>query len=181
MAAGVEPSRIYTDVLSPALRSIGEHWHNGTSSIADEHRATAIANRIVGRLSARFTRRGRDRGRIVIGTPAGEGHALPVAMVSDMLRGAGFEVIDLGVDLPTDAFVEAATAASPLTAIAVSVTNPAIVDSVADLSAALKAELDVPIVVGGYAVEDEDHARRLGADAYAADGPAAVEFASSLS
>ncbi len=180
MAAGLEPTRIYTDVLGPALCKIGEDWHEGVSSIADEHRATAIASRIVGRLSARFTRRGRDQGRVVIGTPAGEGHALPVAMVSDMFRGAGFEVIELGTDLPITDFVDAAVKAAPLTAVAVSVTNSAVLDGVSELTGALHAAVDAPVVIGGHAIRDQQHALQLGADSYAADGPAALSFATGL-
>ena len=116
----------------------------------------------------------------MIGTPAGEGHALPVAMVSDMFRGAGFDVVELGTDLPTESFVEATLKAVPVTAIAVSVTNPAVLDRVPELTGALHAAVDAPVVLGGFAVDDEQHAHRLGADAYAADGPAAVSFATDL-
>ncbi len=180
MASGADPATVYTDVIGPALSDIGDRWHDGELSIAQEHQATAIANRIVGRLSARFTHRGRTRGRVIIGTPPGEGHSIPVAMVADIFRGAGFSVVELGSDLPAESFVEAATAADGVTAIAVSVTNSAALDGIEALLAMLHDALDVPIVVGGRAIVDADHARALGADAYAANGSAAVEFVESL-
>jgi methanogenic corrinoid protein MtbC1 len=180
LASGFDPASIYTDVVSPAMRSIGDDWARGESSIVAEHRATAIVTRIVGRLSSRFTHRGRRRGRVVIGTPAGEAHALPVAMVADMLRGAGFEVIDLGHDLPADSFAQAVVDAGPVTAVAVSITNPDALSEAKKLIASLRSAASTPIVVGGFAVDGDDHARRLGADAYAADGPAAVALAESF-
>ena len=120
--------------------------------------------------------RGRPKGRVVVGTPPGERHALPVAMVADLMRGSGFEVIDLGADLPVESFVEAVVDASPVTAVAVSVTNPASTAEAARLIAALRGATDVPIVIGGGAVTGEEQARRLGADAWAPDAPAAIAF-----
>jgi 5-methyltetrahydrofolate--homocysteine methyltransferase len=180
LASGFEPIEIYTDVVGPAMRTIGDEWAAGTATIADEHRAAAIATRIVGRVSTRFTHRGRPRGRVVIGTPPGEAHALPVSMVADMFRGAGFDVVDLGADLPIESFVAAAVGGGPVTAIAVSVTTTTVLPMAQRLIGSLRAATDTPIVVGGSAILDEDQAAGLGADAFAADGPAAVEFALSL-
>ena len=116
----------------------------------------------------------------MIGTPPGEGHALPVAMVSDMLRGAGFEVVDLGTDLPVEEFVEAVKAAAPLTAIAVSVTNSASLGPAQRLVGELHKAVEAPVVLGGAAVDGKQHADKLGADAYADDGPGAVAYARGL-
>ena len=85
---------------APALRDIGEAWHRGEATVAEEHRASAVAHRLIGRLGARFAARGRPRGTVVLGAPPGERHRLPMAMVADILRAAGFEVIDLGSDVP---------------------------------------------------------------------------------
>jgi excisionase family DNA binding protein len=180
LSSGMEPTEIYTDVLGPAMRSVGDRWADGSASIAEEHLATAVATRIVGRMSARFTHRGRPRGRVVIGTPPGEAHGLPAAMVADMLRGAGFEVVDLGHDLPVEAFVEAVVGAAPVTAIAISIITSGALPVAERLIGALRDATDTPIVVGGGADSGPEHAARLGADAYAADGPAAVGYALAL-
>jgi methanogenic corrinoid protein MtbC1 len=176
MASGLEPRDVYLDMVGPALRSIGDEWAHGESTIAQEHRATAIATRIVGRLGRRFHVRGRPKGRVVVGTPSGERHSLAVSMVADLIRGAGFEVIDLGADMPVEAFVEAVVDAAPLAAVAVSVTNPGSTAEAARLLAALRDATDVPIVIGGGAVTNEEQAKRLGADAWAPDAPAAIAF-----
>jgi excisionase family DNA binding protein len=180
LASGVEPRQVYLDVLGPAMRTIGEEWVEGTMTIADEHRASAVAARVIGRLGSRFRARGRPKGRILLGAPPGERHALPVAMVADLLRGAGFEVTDLGVDIPVESFVEAASAENGLTAVAVSVTTPDVLGAAAALISALRVATAAPVVVGGGAIRDEDHARSLGADAWAGDAQAAIDFVTGL-
>lgn len=181
LASGLDPADVYLDLIGPALRAIGDEWAHGESTIAREHRATVIATRLVGRLGRRFHMRGRPKGRVVVGTPPGERHVLAVSMVADLMRGAGFEVVDLGADLPAESFVEAVVDAAPLTAVAVSVTNPAATAEAARLVAAIRDATDVPIVVGGGAITGDDQAERLGGDAGAPDGSAAVAFLLGLS
>ncbi len=171
LAAGAEVDEIYLEVLSPAMTAIGDGWQRGEVDVAVEHRATGIAMRIVGRLGPRFTRRGRSRGSVVVGSPVGERHSLPLAMLSDLVRGGGWEVSDLGADVPDDSFVMAAAAMPDLDAVGISITNPLCLDAAASLSVALRRALpDVLLVVGGSAVQDAEHARSLGDLRYAADG-----------
>ena len=180
LSAGLDPKDVYLDVIGPAMHEIGEAWAHGSTSIAAEHHATSIATRLVGRLSARFTTRGRPKGRVVIGTPPGENHALAVAMAADVIRGAGFDVIDLGADLPIESFVEAVLEASPLVAVGVSVTSAGNLRSADRLIEAIREVSSTPIVIGGAAISDEAHALRLGATAYAASGADAADFVRSL-
>jgi len=180
LASGLDPGEVYLDVITPAMHRIGEDWAAGSGTIAQEHRATAVATRLIGRLSSRFTHRGRSRGRVVIGTPHGEAHALAVSMVADLLRGAGFDVVDLGHDLPTEEFIAAVDEARPVAAVAVSISTSDSLPAAEELISALHAAAGVPVVVGGMAVVDEAQALALGADAYAADGSAAVAFVESL-
>lgn len=174
LASGMSPAEVHVEVLADALRHIGEDWHEGAVTIAEEHRATAVAHRIIGRLGTRFTRRGRRRGRIVLGTPPGERHALGTAMVADLLRGEGWEVLDLGADLPIDEFVAAVEKAAPVSAVAVGVTNPASLSAARDLVTSLRASTTAPIVVGGSAINAAT-AAHVGADGWASDGRTAIE------
>ena len=64
LASGMEPADIHLELLAPALRSIGDGWEAGRLSVADEHRASAVAGRLIGRLGPRFARRGRKRGTV---------------------------------------------------------------------------------------------------------------------
>jgi excisionase family DNA binding protein len=176
LAAGTEIDTLYLDVIAPAMASIGERWGRGELDIATEHRASGIALRLLGRLGPRFVRRGRTRGAVVLGAPAGERHFLPVSMLADLLRAAGWDVSDLGADLPAASFVQAALDTPRLVAVGVSVTSPDHLDAAVDTVAALRSALPaaVPVLVGGRGVRDAAHAAALGADAFAEDGRGAV-------
>ncbi len=171
--AGTEPAQVYLELLAPALSDIGDRWAAGETSVVEEHRATAVATRIIGRLGPSFARRGRPRGTIVVGAAPGDRHALPVAMLRDLLRGAGYAVIDLGADVPADSFVTAATEAKRLLACAVGVaTDAAIPGAAAVVEALHSVDPGLRVFVGGPAIRGLEHARKLGADAYAADATA---------
>lgn len=172
MTAGSSIEECYLDVLAPAMRSIGSRWEHGEIDVAVEHLATSIAGRLIGRLGARTFRRGRSRGTVLLGAAAGERHSLPVAVLADLVRLAGWEIVDLGADVPAASFVHAATAVGPdLVAVGVSATHPDSLEAAARSIAELRAAVgpDVQVVVGGLAIQDEAHARSLGADGYAID------------
>ena len=179
MVSGLAPERVYLEVLAPALSEIGEAWRHGEATIAEEHRASAVAHRLIGRLGARFATRGRPRGRVVLGAPPGERHRLPIAMVADILRAAGFDVIDLGSDVPVESFVEAVRDARPLV-LGISVVGAAALRPAAEVAAAVKASSGTPVLFGGTAVEDAAHAARLGGDGYAANGADAATWVKGL-
>jgi methanogenic corrinoid protein MtbC1 len=169
LTAGAELDEIYLDIIGPAMRNIGARWASGELDISVEHRATGIAFRLLGRLGPRFARRGRSRGAVLLGTPVGERHSLPVAMVGDLLRGVGWDVSDLGADLPVESFVRAALDTPDLVAVGVSVTSPDNLPAAAEVLAAMRTAVgEAVVVVGGAAVAGAAHARELGAHAWAA-------------
>jgi MerR family transcriptional regulator, light-induced transcriptional regulator len=88
------------ELVAPSMRNIGEAWHTGTLSVAQEHRATAIAERMLGRLANH--QRGRPRGTAVVTTPPGDLHGLPSLMAALVLREDRWKVHHLGADLPVD-------------------------------------------------------------------------------
>jgi methanogenic corrinoid protein MtbC1 len=171
---------VYLDVLSPAMRRIGARWADGELDIAVEHRATGIAFRLIGRLGPRLARRGRTRGVVVVGAPPGERHSLPIAMLADLVRADGWEVSDIGADLPVESFVQAAAGTADLVAVGVSVTSSEHLPAAAELLRALRVELpDSLLVAGGAAVRDTAHARELGATEWAATPAAFTALLSS--
>jgi len=175
MASGTDLGQIELEIVTPAMVSIGERWAAGEIDIADEHRASVIVIRLLGRLGARFVRRGRTRGCVVLGAVAGDHHALPVMILADLLAAARFEVVDLGGDVPAGSFLHAARDAQRLVAVGVSVSAPDLDGPTADTVRALHGELDgVPVLVGGFAIGGADHAHALGADGWAGDGGGAV-------
>lgn len=163
-AAGMPVAAIYTEVIVPALRQIGEGWHRGQVTIAQEHAATQLATRIVSRLSAQISRRGVSKGTVVIGTTATEKHTLPVMIAADLIRNEGFEVLDLGSNLPAESFAEIVASQQRLVAVGISVTAADQTEEIATTIAAIREHVEVPILLGGAAIDGEQHAKLLGAD-----------------
>jgi len=179
--AGADIKAVYIDIISPAMSRIGERWANGEIDIAVEHQATAVALRLQGQLSARCSRRGRKRGEVLLGGPAGERHSLPLAILCDLLRLEGWEVYDLGPDTPANSFVHAASRiGAGLTAIGISVTSPDSLESAAETVSALRRAVgdEVPVILGGQAIHGLDHARELGAGFFADGAQGLIELLS---
>jgi excisionase family DNA binding protein len=182
LARGMDASEVLVDLVAPALRAIGDGWSSGRLSVADEHKATAIALRLEGRLSLQFARRGQRRGSVVVAAPAGELHTIPVAIAADLLRWSGFRVVELGAYTPPAAVAEAAASAPRLIAVAIGATTPGLEVATSEAIAAVHARCPgVPVVLGGAAVRDAAKARELGADAFSeGSAPALVEVVKEL-
>ena len=99
LAGGVSTLDLCQLVIGPALRRVGTDWAAGTVSIAAEHRASAICERLIGARAAQQPR-GRPRGIAVVTTPPGERHALPSLMAAACLREDRWLVHHLAADLP---------------------------------------------------------------------------------
>jgi excisionase family DNA binding protein len=100
---GIEPAVLCDSLLAPALLRIGEAWTRGDCSVAEEHRAAAICDRLLARLAVHP--RGRPRGVAVTATPVGEEHGLPSTMAAVALRADRWQVHHLGTQVPTDDLV----------------------------------------------------------------------------
>jgi len=118
-------------------------------------------------------------GKFVIGTVAGDLHDIGKNLVAMMMKGAGFDVIDLGVDVSKESFLEQTVKVKPnlvgLSAL-LTTTMPAMEEIVKAVKA---AGVPVKIMVGGAPVSN-DYAKKIGADGYASDAAAAVTLAKSL-
>lgn len=104
LAPGVPLSDMCDLVIGPALRRIGDEWSAGNLSVAVEHRASAICERLIA--SRAQQPRGRPRGTAVTATPPGERHALPPLMAAACLREDRWRVHHLGADLPAADLIE---------------------------------------------------------------------------
>jgi len=98
LARGVALTELCERVIAPALYLIGEEWATGEVTIAAEHRASAICERLI---AARTQQpQGRPRGIAVVTTPPGERHGLPALMATACLREDRWLVHHLAADLP---------------------------------------------------------------------------------
>ena len=136
-----------------------------------EHRASTIVARLFARVSARFAHRGPSRGTIVIGGPSGERHGLALTMVADLLRSRGWNVSDIGPDMPAESFATAVQNIDQLRAVCVGVTLRESLPAAKSVIAAVNRVVptDVMVYVGGAAVTSDADAQQLGADTWAKD------------
>jgi len=164
LGAGSSPDDVILDELGEAMRSVGTRWQAGEYTVDDEHRASGVATRLVARLGARFTKRGPSRRSVILGTPPRELHGLPTAMAANVLRGRGYDVVDLGADVPADAFGAAVRKTSRPLAVAVAVTSGNHDRSLrAIVRAVQSASPDLPVLVGGSGITGSAHVVPLGA------------------
>jgi excisionase family DNA binding protein len=170
LASGMTPEGVLLELVAPTLRSIGTQWERGQLSVADEHRASAVATRLVARLGARFSRRGVRRGTVILAAGPGDRHDLPVAIAANFLRWRGFTVVELGADTPGDALVDAIAREQSIVAVCLACTSSDASASAQEAIAEVRrAAPGIPVLVGGAAIADADHARQLGADRFTGD------------
>ncbi len=118
-------------------------------------------------------------GKLLIGTVQGDLHDIGKNLVAMMLKGAGFEVIDLGVDVGPEKFIEQVKAAN-VQLIGMSALLTTTMPGMEKTIKALKdAGIPVKVMIGGAPVT-QDYADRIGADGYAPDAASAVDLAKSL-
>ena len=105
---------------------------------------------------------------VVVAAPAGEHHALPLAMLSDLLRLEGWEVADLGVDLPAASLVYLLSETPDAVAVGLSASSEQNLDTLGEMCRVVRSERpDLLIILGGGAVRGREHAVSLGADEWA--------------
>jgi len=132
-------------VLAPALRRIGEAWHDGDVPIWAEHRASTTVERVLAELSP--NPRGRRRGVVAVAAVAGDHHSLPTTMATVALREANWHVHHLGAETPPDELLRFCTENAVDVAV-LSVTNPASAELAEETAEELRAA-GIRSVVGG--------------------------------
>jgi excisionase family DNA binding protein len=104
---GVTMQEICDHLFAPILAEIGERWMAGEIGIAEEHRASTICERAIGRWSS--TPPGRPRGVAVVCSPPEDEHQLPGHMATAVLRERRWRVHHLGIGVPIDEVASLAT------------------------------------------------------------------------
>jgi len=164
--------------LSKGMGRVGELFESNQYFLADLLASAEIMKRAMDVLLPQMdVENTATKGKIVIGTVLGDFHDIGKNTVVAVARGAGFEVIDLGIDVPTEKFVEAAKKHKPdilgLSAL-LSSTIPQIKNTIEALEKA-GVRKSVYIAAGGRPLTME-LAKKLGADGYAEDAFKAVKL-----
>ncbi|MFF9624655.1 B12-binding domain-containing protein [Streptomyces griseosporeus] len=175
---GWDQEELLLDVVAAVQARVGVEWAAGRITVAQEHAATAINDRVVAALALGPAARrpeGTPRGRVTVGCVDGEWHAFPARLVAEVLRLRGWQVDYLGAQTPTPHLVAHLHSTAP-DAVLLSCSLPTRLPAAHAAVTACQA-VGVPVLAGGGAFgQDGRFARALGADGWAPDarGAAAV-------
>ncbi len=179
---GVAASEIITKYLIPAMGEVGDRFERNEFYVPElliAARAMQAGLAILKPLLADTDLK--PTGKVVIGTVKGDLHDIGKNLVSMMLQGAGFEIVDLGVDVAPDKFVDAVKQ-SQAQVVALSALLTTTMPSMKTTIDALKAagiRDQVKVVIGGAPVTQR-YADEIGADGYAPDANSAVRKSKEL-
>ena len=105
LAAGLSPADVQSLIIERAMVRIGELWESQVLTVADEHLATSISQRLLIKLFVAMqasSQRRHSGERVLLAAVQGQHHVLGLRMVADVLETAGFDVIFLGADVPVE-------------------------------------------------------------------------------
>lgn len=179
LLAGHEPLDLVDHALIPALDAVGAGYEKGTLFLPQLLQSASAAQAAFEEIKAAVAKNGApgsSKGKIVLATVKGDVHDIGKNIVRVILENYGFEVLDLGRDVPPEKVVEAVRE-SGARLVGLSALMTTTLKSMAETIEALhKAKLDCKIMVGG-AVLTERYALEIGADWYAKDAKRSADIA----
>lgn len=182
IAAKIKPLDIINEGLTKGIEAVGANFAAGTYFLPDlllGAKAMEVGINILEPLLA-----GQDRefiGRVLMGTVEGDLHEIGKNIVIMMLKTAGFEVKDLGIDVPSAKFIEEAKSYKP-DIIGISALLTTTVGRQKEIIELLQEEgmrKDVKVMIGGAPI-NQNWADSIGAEGYAEDATVAVDVAKNL-
>jgi 5-methyltetrahydrofolate--homocysteine methyltransferase len=173
---GLSPKKILNDGLIAGMDVVGARFKKNEVYIPEVLIAARAMKMAMEILAPELVRTGvKPIGKFMIGTVQGDLHDIGKNLVGMMLKGAGFEVIDIGVDITPEKFVEQAKA-SGAQVIGLSALLTTTMPSMEKTLKAMKdAGIKAKIIIGGAPVT-QAYADKIGADGYAADAASAVDI-----
>ncbi len=182
LADGADPLEIVSQYMVPAMDEVGKRFECEEYFVPELLLAARAMKGSLQLIRPLLAERGAEpAGRVVIGTVKGDLHDIGKNLVSSMLEGGGFEVIDLGADVSPEKFVEAVRQRGAnlvcLSAL-LTVTMPAMRTTIEALRSAGVRE-QVKVMIGGAPVT-QHYANEIGADAYGESAASAVSMARHL-
>lgn len=141
----IEPLDLCEELFGPALHRLGLAWEEGRLSVAEEHRASAICERLLARLAVHP--RGRPRGVCVVGTPSREEHSLPASMAAVVLRADRWQVHHLGTQVPAPDLIDLVRALQA-NLVVLSVTNTELMATIELLAEQIRETTAAEVLIG---------------------------------
>jgi 5-methyltetrahydrofolate--homocysteine methyltransferase len=174
---GLSPQTILNDGLIAGMAVVGEKMRDGEMYLPEVLQSAAAMKASLAILKPHLAREGaKSRGKILIGTVKGDMHDIGKNLVVIMLQGAGYEIVDIGLNAEPQKFIAAITEHTPeIVGLSAMLTTTmlnmkAIIEAV--VAAGLRSK--VKIIVGGAPVSQK-FADEIGADGYARDAVLAVD------
>lgn len=176
LESDLAPEGILSRALAPGMERVGRRFRDGELFLPDILMSARAMTAALERLKPHFlSGRVRHKGRIVMGTVAGDIHDIGKKIVCLFLQGAGWEVVDLGVDVPDEKFLAAVAAHRPR-AVGLSALLTTTMARMEGATRVLKdRHPEVLVLVGGAPVTHE-FAARIGADGTSPDPQGAVSL-----
>ena len=177
-----EPLQVVNETLIPALDVVGDAFEKGSiflPQLLQSATATQAAFEVIKTAIAASGSQGESKGRIVIATVKGDVHDIGKNIVRVILENYGYDVLDLGRDVPPERVVEAVRqTGAPLVGLSALMTTT-VPNMQATIEALHAANLPCKVMVGG-AVLTKAYAEQLGADFYAKDAKASADYAKQI-
>jgi 5-methyltetrahydrofolate--homocysteine methyltransferase len=177
---GCDPMQILNDGMLSAMAIVGEKFQKNEIFVPEMLIAARAMKKGVEVLKPQLAAGATSRmGKCIIGTVHGDLHDIGKNLVSMMIESAGFQMIDLGVDVTKETFIETIKQNSDAKVIALSALLTTTMPSMQEIATAIRASSEIKIMVGGAPVT-QDFANQIGADGYSADAAGAAEVAKRL-
>ncbi len=176
---GIDPNRILNEGLMAGMAVIGERFKNGEAFVPEVLVAARAMNKGAEILKPHLAAEGtKATGRVCLGTVQGDYHDVGKNLVKMMLESKGLEVIDLGTDVPPDAFIKTAQEqnCAVICCSALLTTTMEVMRDVVKAAEAAGIRDNVKIMIGGAPVTEE-YCEKIGADAYTPDAASAADKA----
>lgn len=176
---GWQPYRVLTEALVSGMTIVGNDFRDGILFVPEVLLAANAMKAGMFILKPLLAETGAPRmGKMVIGTVKGDIHDIGKNLVSMMMEGAGFEVVDLGINNPVESYLEALETEKPdiLGMSALLTTTMPYMKVVIDSLVEKGIRDDYTVLVGGAPL-NEEFGKAIGADAYCRDAAVAVETA----
>ena len=177
-----EPLQVVNETLIPALDVVGDAFEKGSiflPQLLQSATATQAAFEVIKTAIAASGSQGESKGRIVIATVKGDVHDIGKNIVRVILENYGYDVLDLGRDVPPERVVEAVRqTGAPLVGLSALMTTT-VPNMQATIEALHAANLPCKVMVGG-AVLTKAYAEQIGADFYAKDAKASADYAKQI-
>ena len=163
-----QPMDVVNGVLIPALEEVGRLYDAGTLYLPQLIAAAEAAKEAFAVLQEKFERTGEGRGKVVLATVKGDVHDIGKNICKVVLESYGFEVVDLGKDVPIERVVEAVLREQPLCVGLSALMTTTVPSMKATIEALRAAGCTLPVFAGG-AVLNAEVAKEIGADFYTAN------------